>query len=245
MEHVSHLENFSVIELRRYTTKRGERHHFAQRFESFFPEAFEQLGAIIFGSFFERNDQSTFTWLRGFHTLDSRAVVSSAFYYGPLWKEHRSTVNDLLLDSDNVLLLQPFNADRGLTLLPAVDPVREPSGSQGLVVAQVFPVQPGSVNAFAAFAAPTFAAYRSIGALEAGLLVTLEAANNFPQLPVRTDGPFLVWFGIFKDDLTLQHRFQPLVERSLRSQITSGLLTGRPELLILDPTPRSRLRWFP
>ena len=30
------------------------------------------------------------------------------------------------------------------------------------------------------------------GAREAGVLVTLDAANNLPQLPVPTDGPYLV-----------------------------------------------------
>jgi len=31
------------------------------------------------------------------------------------------------------------------------------------------------------------------------VLVTLDVPNNFPQLPVRTDGPYLVWLGIVRD----------------------------------------------
>lgn len=245
MDQVTHLKGFSVIELRRYAVKEGERPRFAQYFESYFPEAFEQLGAIIFGSFFERKKQSMFTWLRGFHTIDDRAVVSSTFYYGPLWKEHRSTMNDILMDSDNVLLLAPLSAERGVAVLPAVDPITEANGAQGAVVAQIFAVKANSIEAFAHNAEATFAAYRSAGAREAGVLATLEVKNNFPQLPIRTDGPYLVWLGIVKDNAVLQTQITPLVESSLPSLTATGLLRGVPELLILEPTHRSRLRWYP
>src|SRR6266403_6390523 len=80
MDHVKHLTDFHVIEFRRYTIKEGEREHFAAYFESYFPEAFQQLGAIAFGEFFERN-RSSFTWFRGFHNLDARGTVNAAFYY--------------------------------------------------------------------------------------------------------------------------------------------------------------------
>jgi hypothetical protein len=36
MEQTTHLRDFQVIELRRYTTKEGEREHFAKYFESYF-----------------------------------------------------------------------------------------------------------------------------------------------------------------------------------------------------------------
>ena len=45
------LGDFQVFEFRRYTVKPSEREHFAQYFESYFPEAFQQLGAIAAGSF--------------------------------------------------------------------------------------------------------------------------------------------------------------------------------------------------
>jgi hypothetical protein len=36
----------------------------------------------------------------------------------------------------------------------------------------------------------------------------------------------------------------PLTERSLQSLSATGLLRSPPELVILDPTRRSRLRWL-
>ena len=239
------LNDFQAIEFRRYTIKEGEREHFAQYFESYFPEAFEQLGAIAAGSFFERGNQTGFTWIRGFHTIEARAVVNAAFYYGPLWREHKKTLNDLITDSDNVMLLRPMSPDRGVTVLPTVDPVTEATGAHGVVVAQIFAVRANNVEAFAKEAEATFAKYRAAGAREAGVLVTLDVSNNFPQLPIRTDGPYLVWLGILKDNQMLERDFTPVAERSLQSLSATGLLRGAPELVVLDPTHRSRLRWLP
>jgi hypothetical protein len=53
-----------------------------------------------------------------------------------------------------------------------------------------------------------------------------------------------VWLGIVKDNQTLEAQFTPLAERSLQSLSATGLLRGAPELVILDPTRRSRLRWL-
>jgi NIPSNAP len=243
-DHVKHLQDFQVIEFRRYTIKQGEREHFAEYFESYFPEAFQQMGAIVFGQFFERKNAVGFTWMRGFKNNDARAIVNSAFYYGPLWREHASTMNSLMVDSDNVLLLRPLSPGRGIAVLPAVDPIKEENGAQGVVVAQIFAVKPNSVDAFVQKAQATFESYRAAGAREAGVLATLDVPNNFPQLPVRTDGPYLVWLGIVKDNQALESFFIPLAARSTESLSTTGLLRNAPELVILDPTDRSRLRWL-
>lgn len=204
--------SFDVIELRRYTMQPGQREDFAEYFDAYFPEAFQQLGAIAFGQFFERDKPAMFTWLRGFRDMDARAVVNSAFYYGPVWKEHKPTVNPMMIDSDDVLLLRPL---RPVTVMPAVDPVREENTPRGVVIAHIFPLQDGVTEAVES----AYSRYEC-----AGLLVTLDAPNNFPQLPVRTDGPWLVWLGVFKD-------------ASAFSPIDGG------EVVVLTPTRRSRLRY--
>jgi hypothetical protein len=245
MDTVKHLNSYQAIEFRRYTTSEGQRQHFATYFDAFFPEAFEQLGAIAFGSFLERGSSTHFTWIRGFHTIEDRPIANSAFYYGPVWKEHNKTVNAILPDSDNVMLLKPLEPEHGLLVLPSVDPVIEPQGAQGVVISEIFTVRKGSEDAFAKQAAPVFARYRSAGVHEAGILVSLPAANNFPQLPIRSDGPFLVWIGIVKDNQALEKQFNPLMESANKTFTATGLLRGAPEVVILDPTKRSRLRWLP
>src|SRR6266487_4477077 len=149
MTNTEHLGHFQTIEFRRYTIKEGKRKQFACYFENFFPEAFQQIGAIACGQFFERENPAGFTWIRGFKNIDARATINAAFYYGPLWKEHSATMNELMIDSDNVLLLKPLSSERAVTILPAVDPVNELKGAEGVVVAQIFPVKAGDVEAFA------------------------------------------------------------------------------------------------
>jgi hypothetical protein len=135
--------------------------------------------------------------------------------------------------------------EHGLLVLPSVDPVIEPQGAQGVVISEIFTVKSGSEDAFAKQAATVFARYRAAGVREAGVLVSLAVANNFPQLPIRSDGPFLVWIGVVKDDRALKEQFNPLVQSANRTFADTGMLRSAPELVILDPTKRSRLRWLP
>src|SRR6266542_3724549 len=177
MDRVKHLKDFQVIEFRRYTVKEGEREHFA--------EDFQQMGAIAFGQFFERKNPVGFTWMRGFKNTDARAVVNAGFYYGPLWREHASTMNSLMVDSNNVLLLRPLSAERGVTVLPSVDPVTEAQGAQGIVVAQIFAVKANSVDAFAQQAEATFAAHRASGVRDARAPPSPHGQQITPRATVR------------------------------------------------------------
>ena len=245
MQSVQHLHDFQVVELRRYTTSTGERAHFVKYFDTYFPEAFEQLGAIVFGQFTERGNLDHFTWLRGFKDIHARPVVNASFYYGPLWREHRLKVNAILPDSDNVMLLRPLQAESAITVLPAVDPMTEERGAQGIVVAQIFAVKEGHEDTFAKQAQAAFAGYRIDGVHPAGVLVTLDAPNNFPQLPIRNDGPFLVWLGVVRNNITLEQQLAPRLTSTEHALAGTGLLRGAPERIVMDPTPRSRLRWLP
>lgn len=245
-ESVAQLKDYQVVELRRYDIAPGQRTRFVSYFDAYFPEAFEQLGCMVFGQFYDRSAPTRFTWLRGFKDMNARAIVEAQFYYGPVWKEHRAKVNALFPGaSDNVLLLRPLTTETGVKVLPAVDPVDEAHSARGVVVAQIFAVKKGQENAFAQQAQAAFARYRSSGVRQAGVLVTLDVPNNFPQLPIRTDGPFLVWLGIVRDNEMLARHFIPLEKQVEKSLAATGMLRKAPEDLVLDPTPRSRLRWWP
>jgi hypothetical protein len=229
------MDTYPVIEFRRYTTVEGGQAAFTRYFETLFPEAFQQLGALALGQFTERGNPNSFLWLRGFGSWEQRAVANAAFYYGPVWKEHKATLNGLMTDSDNVLLLRPLRPGSGVPAMTAVDPVLEPDGAQGEAVAVLCTVQPGQLERFAELAAPAFAAWRAAGWQEAGTLATLDLPNNFPQLPVRGDGPHLVWLGI-----AAQGSVPPALE-ALNGE-ARALLRQPPESIMLRPTPRSRLR---
>ena len=94
-------------------------------------------------------------------------------------------------------------------------------------------------------AAETFAGYRAAGARPLAVLTTLDVPNNFPQLPFRTDGPYLVWLGMVESNAILDARLSAVASRGAAALERTELLRGSPEWIVLDPTPRSRLRWLP
>jgi len=244
MDAAQQQDEFPVVEFRRYPILRGEQRHFAVYFDTFFPEAFEQLGAITLGSFTERGHPGGFTELRGFHTLADRAIVSAEFYYGPVWREHRAAVNSMLADADDrIMLMTPLDAASGVPVLPSVDPRTEARGARGVVIAELFPVTNGHASAFARQADSVLSRYRAAGVRQAGMLVSLDVSNNFPQLPIAADGPFVIWLGVVRDDEALRAQFDPLVGGVTEVLSETGWLRGAPEVVTLDPTGRSRLRW--
>jgi hypothetical protein len=50
-----------MVELRRYAIQPGERDRFALTFDAYFPEAFQQIGGIVFGQGLERATTAWFT----------------------------------------------------------------------------------------------------------------------------------------------------------------------------------------
>ena len=245
LESVAHLNNYQVIELRRYDIAPGQRDRFVRYFDAYFPEAFEQLDCMVFGQFEDRAAPTKFVWLRGYHDINARPVADAAFYYGPVWREHRARVNALFPGaSDNVLLLRPLTPQTEVPVLPAVDPVDEPHGARGVAVVQILAVKKGDEDAFAERAQEAFKRYENAKVHPAGVLVTLDVPNNFPQLPIRSDGPFLVWLGVVEDDAALKD-FEVEASQVEHALEGTGMLRGTPERLVLDPTPRSRLRWWP
>lgn len=244
MNNIRIPSHYQVIELRRYRTVPGARGPFVECFESWFPEAFQQLGAMLFGQFYERERADGFAWLRGYEDMDDRKSINEAFYYGPVWNEHKAAINRMLIDSDDVLLLTPLHADSCIPSLRAVDPVHTPAAARGIVLAQLFKIKDDCTEAAIAAAENWFSRYHGRGIIEAGILTTLAAANNFPQHPVREDGPWLVWLGVLRDEAALA-ALRPQCDAAATALAGAGLLDGPPELLVLDPTPRSRLRWAP
>jgi hypothetical protein len=233
------IGEYPVLELRRYTTTPGDAPRFASYFDAYFPQAFQQLGAMVFGQFVERDRPDGFLWIRGYHELAARPIVNSAFYFGPVWKEHRTRINAILPDSDNVLQLTPLN---GIAPLPMVDPVDEAGTPRGIAVIQLLPVRIAD-DATAARTRELVARYEGDGVRPQGLLVSLDQPNNFPQLPVRTDGPWMAWVGVVRDDAALA-RLRTAAKAGEASLRSTDSLRGDAEFLVLDPTPLSRMRWL-
>jgi hypothetical protein len=108
-------------------------------------------------------------------------------------------------------------------------------------VAQIFTVAPGRADECAAAVRAASGEQDDGEVRDAGLLVTLDAPDNFPRLPFRTDGPFVVSLALASGDDAVAASARPRAEAAAHA--AAPFLREAPEFVVLDPTPRSRLRW--
>ncbi|RZJ02876.1 MAG: NIPSNAP family protein [Brevundimonas sp.] len=217
----------AVIELRQYTLKPGRRDAFIALFEREFVETQEAVGIRLIGLFRDLDDPDRFVWLRGFADMAARKLALETFYFGPVWAEHRAAANAEIVDSDDVLLLAAAGAG-----FPSVD---NPDVSRNdVILAGVHRLtDPPAADLDQQIRASLTAA----GLRPLAVLATESAENTFPRLPVRTDGPFAVWFA-FADEGTQ-------AAMALDGRDFAGRVGPRLQTLRLAPTPRSRLQGRP
>ncbi len=236
-----------ILELRMYILHPGRREKLIRLFESEFIEPQEAVGMQVIGQFYDLDDPDRFVWLRGFPDMPARAEALHAFYDGPIWKAHRDAANATMIDSDNVLLLRLPHGDCGFSFKGSKRP---PLGSRakqnGFVVATIYYFdEPVSSDFFRYFENTIKPTLMETGASILSYFITEDSPNTFPQLPVRESESVFVWFAGFSDQDAYRNHLSRLREsKRWKEEIESFLkenITGKPEVLRLTPTPRSRL----
>jgi hypothetical protein len=236
-----------IVELRQYTLYPGRRDDLIELFDREFVEAQEAVGIQVIGQFRDLDDPNQFVWLRGFSDMSARAQSLSAFYGGPIWKAHREAANATMIDSDNVLLLRLAHPTSGFSLK---NEHRPPPGNHtaraGFVTATIYyfdkPVDSKFISYFENTIQPVL---MEAGALPLAYFITEDSPNTFPALPVREGENVFAWFGGFQDQATYGSHVVKLARSKLwKEEISKSLkrrIKGKPELLRLSPTTRSRL----
>ncbi|MES2991810.1 MAG: NIPSNAP family protein [Pseudomonadota bacterium] len=216
-----------VIELRQYTLHPGRRDELIALFEREFIEPQEALGITVAGVFRDLEEPDRFVWLRGFADMASRPSALSAFYEGPVWRAHRDTANATMIDSDDVLLLNPVRP--GTTV-----------GQAGCVSATVCALRTPAAGLLAGFEQDVRDAWLSAGAAWVVGLVTDAAPNNFPRLPVREGESVIVWLSGF-EDAQAQRRHAAQMAGSPAWQHWCAQLAAAPQTRRFAPTARSAI----
>lgn len=232
----------AVVELRQYTLHPGARDTLVDVFERHLIEPQEDAGIRIGGSYLDEADPDRFVWMRGFADLAQRTEALTSFYLGPTWQVHREVANGTMIDSDDVLLLQPTN--------PAHPP------RPALAPTALVPGNPDSAEARAHISVYVYPPDRRLaawlstevhrileGVLDAPVATWAShpGPNHFPSLPVRPDNAF-VWAATFRD---ANHR-QDALERlrtspEWRTEIAPAIQRDMTEQsLTLRPTQRSK-----
>lgn len=235
------------IELRQYTMQPGGRDVLIEMFERLFLAPLEALGAEIPGTFRQADAPDRFVWLRQFRDLRTRHAALDGFYSSPLWLKQRSAANATMIDSDDVLLLEPVAADTGFQDLP---PLRsQPMGAacpDGVVLATIWLLKAPADAMFSRwFDSHVLPRLVAAGAVPLARLRTAYVSNNYPRLPVREGEHAYVVFQRFADAAALDTYQSALAADpqwlALQAPIAAHL--ARPlEQLRLLATDTSRLR---
>lgn len=225
-----------VVELRQYTLHPAQRDVLIDLFDREFVETQEALGMTVMGQFRDLGDADRFVWLRGFADRAARKAGLAAFYGGPVWREHRSVANATMVDSDNVLLLQPAWPGSGIGMggrsRGAPGATAAPAGVVEVTIMSLR--RPASEDLLAECRALAPAIERD-GALLQAWYVTDPAANDFPALPVREGEHMLVAMALFAGIDDVGARTTDVAAR------VATWLSAPVQTLRLAPTARSAL----
>jgi hypothetical protein len=231
----------SVIELRQYTLRPGTRDAFVALFDAELAEPQEAAGMRVLGQFRDLDRPDMFVWLRDFPDMEVRRRALHDFYDGPVWAAHRDAANGMMLDSDDVLLLEPAGTspflDAGAGAHP---PGAAPAG--GVVTVRVDPVELADTARFARrYASVVAPALHAAGGRPLMLLASLHAVNTFPRLPVREHENVMVSLARFASIAAAE---RAAADHACRDALASldDLRTGPGQRLRLAATPRSTLR---
>jgi hypothetical protein len=248
MDSVDLIDDTSaVIELRQYTLHPGRRDTLIELFDREFVESQEATGMRVLGQFRDANDPDRFVWLRGFGDMSSRASALKAFYGGPVWKAHREAANATMVDSNDVLLLRPVDAQSGFKVPKERPPVGTTQRVTSMVVATIYllvaPVDHEFLRFFSDSVSPVMT---DTGAAPIARFQTEYAQNNFPALPVREGEHAFVWFASFPDAGDYRDHLARLSEsktwkETVKPQLVRQLKVPM-QVLELGPTARSLVR---
>jgi NIPSNAP len=218
----------TVVELRQYTLRPGQREVLIDIFDSNLIESQEAVGISVIGQFRDLDRPDRFVWLRGFEDMDERARSLADFYGGPVWRANSAEANATMIDTDDVLLLRPAAPGSAFRLNGA-----SRLDAAGFVETTILHLdgadQRSAVRGLEQEVAPAIA---ESGGTLLGYFVTEPAENTFPSLPVREGEDVLVWFAGFAE----------LADGAARREAALRLGPKRPpEVLRLEPTTRSLL----
>jgi hypothetical protein len=235
----------AIVELRQYTLKPDRRDDLIELFDRELVDAQEAVGMTVLGQFNDLDEPDRFVWLRGFPDMATRAAGLEAFYDGPVWRKHGDAANATMIDSDNVLLLEPSSIPTAIAA-PERRHLAIDRRNRGRIIAAIICPQPDCLFRFAAFfTAVVRPLLIETGAAIIGEYVTSTQPNNFPRLPVRERQRAFVVFCRFEHASAFEsHRSalarHPRWANGVSSEVLSRL-AAQPELLRLSPTDRSRL----
>lgn len=242
--------SLNVFEIRNYLLQPHMTEHFIDYFEANFIHTLEAENMHVLGQFRLIGEPDHYVWIRAYESMDSRRDSLFAFYDGPVWKQHRSAANSMMIDSDNVHLLRPLDNNLDLTCGQTSKTVAAAladatiSLNTGLIAVDFYQAKPDQrddlINAFQTELLPI---YGSEDVDVRGSFVAEMSQNTFPRHPAfQNEHEFVVVTAYESEEMgrAIRSQLAPTV-----SQILGAYLSEPVETLLLSPTLRSPLRYLP
>jgi hypothetical protein len=235
-----------IVELRRYTTRPGRRADFVELFTRELADAQETAGMTIVGHFLDLHDPNRLLWFRGFADMAHRRETLERFYGGPVFARVGDAALAMLADSDDNLLLRPLGSRLGPGGLIDLVTLREgPAPPRPLLATTWYVAAPGDGDLLESFGRVGRPAIERAGLDIVATLVTDPGPNDVPGLSIRDDVEVFVWLArAGAVPLATGHEIlagDPDWVRFQREEVTPRLVSA-PEVRMLEPTARSRLR---
>lgn len=236
-------QNIKVIELRDYLIKSGRRDEFINLFEENFTRSQNVLGGYTLGQYRVKGAGDNFFWIRGFKDMPARNKFLNDFYYGsPVWKQHKSAANSMLLNNDNVHLLKPLNLKDGSNNAESGFNSNWFGQEKGVAVVDFY-TSNTKLGKLIEFVKKKYVAILHTSKIENTSFWTSETApNDFTALPVFQDKNLLVQITFYKNELEYQIKMKDAAARmddELKSEM-ADLVTIK-NTLIIYPTEKSFL----
>jgi hypothetical protein len=234
-------QNIKVIELRNYLVRQGRRDEFINLFEENFTRSQNILGGYTLGQYRVKGADDNFFWIRGFKDMSVRNKFLNDFYYrSPVWKQHKSAANSMLLNNDNVHLLKPLNLkdssnDTGFSFNTNW------FGQEKGVAVVDFYTSNTKLEKLIEFVRRKYAAILSTFKIEnTSFWISETTPNDFTGLPVFQDRNLLVQITFYKNEFEYQAKMKDVDSRmndELKSEM-ADLVTIK-NTLIIYPTEKS------
>ena len=228
----------SVLELRNYLTKEGQRDKFIDYFENNFTDAQSAKGGYILGLSRVKDADNNFLWMRGYQDMAARSKYLPEFYYSDYWKQRRNKANDMLVNNDNVYLLKPLN----FSDVPKNTVVNsnEFGKSKRLIVVDYYFANT-KLKELIAFFKDKYAPFlKNNGTENITYWISELQENDFPALPVYQDKNLLVTITSYHSENEYNNKMRELFAEK-NQQVNNELkeIMTTKSTLILYPTSKS------
>lgn len=95
-----------IVEVRNYRIHSGRRKEFIHHFETDLVPELRSHGIMVVGPLLNLEDPNSFSWLRGFPSLEERERMIEAFHAGERWKNGLEKLLTSMVESHDVTLCE-------------------------------------------------------------------------------------------------------------------------------------------